>query len=586
MNLRNEAIVFLFTKFLKFTNKKRVILYSILLGVAQIIWLLDIFIIGYVLNIIQLDGVNEDNYLKIILLFLSLLLIDLLAYIFHYFGRIKQEIDCFNVKTNYRKHLMKNILNLNLKWHNNENSGDIIDKVNKATDSLFEFGGKIDIIIRILINFIAVFFIVIFFNINFIYILPLFFILSIYILFKFDKKLIPMYRKWNLYENKIVEKIFDYISNITTILILKLQKPTFRNLKKNFYEPFELFKKETILNEKKWFLASMIVIGFSIIPPIFYILNSVENDTLIEIGFLTMLFLYSQRISNLFYDFSSSYNSFLIQKQGVLNCDKIEEDFLEFSNYENKINFWKSIEIKNLNFQYDKNQKSFNFNDLNFKINRGEKIAIIGESGSGKTTFLKILRGLYEEVKCDIIVDNSKIYSLKDFKNINMLVPQDPEIFSNTILNNINMEIDEFDENYVKKFCDMAQISNVIEKLPNRFESHINEKGVNLSGGERQRLALSRALLFSNESEIILLDESTSSVDNFNENKIYKNIFTNFKDKTFIATIHKLNLLHFFDKIYIFENGKVKDFGTYKNLMIRNKKFKKQVENYKKNLKN
>jgi ABC-type bacteriocin/lantibiotic exporter with double-glycine peptidase domain len=246
-----------------------------------------------------------------------------------------------------------------------------------------------------------------------------------------------------------------------------------------------------------------------------------------------------------------------------------------------KIESWEKLNFKNIIFKYEKNSKKNNLDIENFEINKNEKIAIIGESGSGKTTFLKILRGLYENTKCELFV-NKKYYSnnIKDIENNTMLIPQEPEIFSNTILNNINMEIDEYDEKYVKKFCDMAQISKVIEKLPNKFLSNVNEKGVNLSGGEKQRLALARALLFSKNSDIILLDESTSSVDSKNEIKIYENIFKNFKNKTFISTIHKLNLLYFFDKIYIFKNGKIEDSGSYQYLLKNNKKFKKQIEKY------
>ena len=201
-----------------------------------------------------------------------------------------------------------------------------------------------------------------------------------------------------------------------------------------------------------------------------------------------------------------------------------------------------------------------------------------------KQLFLKLLRGLYEEAHSEILVDK-KVYDLQILANSTMLVPQEPEIFSSTILNNINMEIDELTERKIRKFSDMAQITKVIEKLPHKFQSNVNEKGVNLSGGEKQRLALARALLFSKNSDIVLLDESTSSVDNLNETKIYKNIFSNFKDKTFIATIHKLNLLHFFDKIYIFEKGKIIDSGSYFELLKGNKSFKKQIENYNKKLK-
>jgi ATP-binding cassette, subfamily B, bacterial len=109
--------------------------------------------------------------------------------------------------------------------------------------------------------------------------------------------------------------------------------------------------------------------------------------------------------------------------------------------------------------------------------------------------------------------------------------------------------------------------------LPKGLDSVINEKGVNLSGGQKQRLALTRALLFSKNKEIILLDESTSSVDPENEYDIYQNIWQSYKDKTIVASIHKMNLLKLFDRIIIFDRGKIIDEGRFSTLLATNKNF-------------
>jgi ABC-type bacteriocin/lantibiotic exporter with double-glycine peptidase domain len=513
---------------------------------------------------------------------LGFVLIGFIAYIFHFFGTIMIKKYAFLTRIKYKKYLLKNVFDLNLNWHNNQKSGDVIDKINKSSENLYLFIYQIMEITNVLINVIGIAIIISFYNIHLIYIFIIFFILLIFIIFKFDKKLVPKYKKLNLYENKIAEKTYDYISNISTILILKIKKNVLINIFKELENPLKLDISKNILNEKKWLVTSTFTDILKIIPLISYILITYFNNYLVEFGTITMIYAYSERMSYRFYVFTDIYNRLIILKSGVKNCEIIEKEFGLMKKIESKkIESWEKLNFKNIIFKYEKNSKKNNLDIENFEINKNEKIAIIGESGSGKTTFLKILRGLYENTKCELFV-NKKYYSnnIKDIENNTMLIPQEPEIFSNTILNNINMEIDEYDEKYVKKFCDMAQISKVIEKLPNKFLSNVNEKGVNLSGGEKQRLALARALLFSKNSDIILLDESTSSVDSKNEIKIYENIFKNFKNKTFISTIHKLNLLYFFDKIYIFKNGKIEDSGSYQYLLKNNKKFKKQIEKY------
>ena len=131
----------------------------------------------------------------------------------------------------------------------------------------------------------------------------------------------------------------------------------------------------------------------------------------------------------------------------------------------------------------------------------------------------------------------------------------------------------------MQKVIKIAQLKEVVERLPNNLQTNVLEKGVSLSGGEKQRLALARGILAAKNSEIILMDEPTSSVDTINEIKIYDNIFKEFKDKTIISALHKLHLLKNFDYIYVFEKGKVIAEGTLQELK-NNPIFRRSWEKY------
>jgi len=126
----------------------------------------------------------------------------------------------------------------------------------------------------------------------------------------------------------------------------------------------------------------------------------------------------------------------------------------------------------------------------------------------------------------------------------------------------------------------MARVTEVIKSLPKKEESLVYEKGVNLSGGEKQRLALARGLLASSQRQMVLLDEPTSSVDPKNELKIYKNIFKEFKSKTIISSIHRMHLLTMFDKIYLFQRGRIVAQGTFDELMQTSALFRLQWKKY------
>ena len=156
--------------------------------------------------------------------------------------------------------------------------------------------------------------------------------------------------------------------------------------------------------------------------------------------------------------------------------------------------------------------------------------------------------------------------TLEPLYDITSLIPQDPEIFEDTIGFNITMG-SEVSKEKIEEYSHLARFHEVAEKLLHGYETDIKEKGVNLSGGQKQRLALARGLLASENSDIILLDESTSSVDSINEKKIYASILKHFEEKTIIAAIHKLHLLTLFDTIYVFDGGKIIESGSFRELI-------------------
>jgi ABC-type multidrug transport system fused ATPase/permease subunit len=150
------------------------------------------------------------------------------------------------------------------------------------------------------------------------------------------------------------------------------------------------------------------------------------------------------------------------------------------------------------------------------------------------------------------------------------LIPQEPEVFADSVLMNITMGIEGSPEK-VARALEMARFSDVVARLPKGLESNIAEKGVSLSGGEKQRLALARGIFFAfdSDSEIILLDESTSSVDLTNERVIYEKLLKHFSSELILATTHKFNLLPLFDEIIVMKHGEIVERGTLAELVSR-----------------
>jgi ABC-type multidrug transport system fused ATPase/permease subunit len=173
---------------------------------------------------------------------------------------------------------------------------------------------------------------------------------------------------------------------------------------------------------------------------------------------------------------------------------------------------------------------------------------------------------LIEPDTVSLTVDGRPYARLKSLMHLSTLIPQEPEIFDNAIEYNITAGITHRTEDVVDA-ARLAAFEEVVEALPHKYRTHINEKGVNLSGGQKQRLALARGIFAAADSSIILLDEPTSSVDPVNELKIYRNLFRHFASRCVISSVHRLHLLPMFDHIYVLDQGRVVEQGSFGDLL-------------------
>jgi ATP-binding cassette subfamily B protein len=201
------------------------------------------------------------------------------------------------------------------------------------------------------------------------------------------------------------------------------------------------------------------------------------------------------------------------------------------------------------------------------RIERGQRIALIGESGSGKSTLLALLRGLYAPQHGHFLINGTRHVPFESIASAVTLFPQEPEIFENTVLYNITMGL-PFSEEEVMSACHAAQFTDVLKTLSHGLHTNIVEKGVNLSGGQKQRLALARGILAARHSEMILLDEPTSSVDPRTEERVYQNLFETFKGKAVISSLHRLHLLPLFDYVYVMADGVIIAEGTPEQINV------------------
>ena len=229
-----------------------------------------------------------------------------------------------------------------------------------------------------------------------------------------------------------------------------------------------------------------------------------------------------------------------------------------------------SLEFRNVNFKYVSKEGHI-LNSINLSIEGGKMTSLVGYSGAGKSTILNLIPRFYDISSGDIIIDGSSIYkttisSLR--KNIS-LVSQDTTLFDDTIKNNISYANPNAEDKEIMEVAKLSFSDEFISKLPNKYNTLIGENGVRLSGGQKQRLSIARAML--KKSQIVLLDEATSSLDSETEDKIQKAINLLTKNRTTLVIAHRLSTILNSDKIYVIDNGSVVDQGKHEDL-IKNSK--------------
>jgi ATP-binding cassette subfamily B protein len=235
------------------------------------------------------------------------------------------------------------------------------------------------------------------------------------------------------------------------------------------------------------------------------------------------------------------------------------------------------ITFNHLNFAYPETQKLV-LEDITFTIQAGEKIGIIGRTGSGKTTLVDLLLRLYNLEEEKILIDDIDIMKLsfKQIRDTIAYVPQDNFLFSDTIENNVNFANEAMDEELVKKAAVLADLDGNVSEFKEGYQTILGERGVTISGGQKQRTAIARALI--KDAPILILDDSVSAVDTKTEAIILNNINQIRQNKTTILIAHRVSTIKSMDKIALIDEGKLVGFGTHEQLFKDNAMYKQMVD--------
>ena len=240
--------------------------------------------------------------------------------------------------------------------------------------------------------------------------------------------------------------------------------------------------------------------------------------------------------------------------------------------------FEHSIEYKNVGFVYNNYDNKQILKNVNLQITKGKMVALVGQSGAGKTTMVDLLPRFYDVTEGSIMIDGVDVrdYQLREMRQLFGMVSQESILFNDTIFNNIAFGNPNATRDSVMEAARIANAHDFISKLPNGYDTIIGDRGGKLSGGERQRLTIARAVL--KDPPILILDEATSSLDSNSERLVQDALTKLMKGRTTIVIAHRLSTIQFADEIIVMQNGQIAERGNHIGLTAKNGIYKKLVD--------
>jgi ABC-type multidrug transport system fused ATPase/permease subunit len=565
-------------RYAKQEKKQYILVYSLFI-LASGSFALYPLLYGWFINALQK---GDAQHLRYALMYVGLyFLMKLVEWGLHGPARILERKLAFNLSRNYLQELYHQTLHLPVKWQQDNHSGATINRIRKAYEALKDFFQNGFIYFYALAKFVSSFVAMIVFSPLFGGIGIVLGAITVWIIFKFDKPFIQSVDDTNEKEHVVSSTLFDSLSNIITVITLRLEKRMEKSLLEKVKDVYAPFMRSVKINEWKWFAADMLVVLIYCVNIAGYVYQNTMPGQVFMLGGLVTLIGFVNQFTSVFHDVAWQYTQIVQYNTNVQTARSISEAYQQNHLPDGASNLpedWKKISIRDLNFthkeKYSSEERAQSLHDIQLSIEKGKRIALIGESGSGKSTLMALLRGLYEpESGIKVTVDNKIASDINSLQDSVTLFPQEPEIFENTIEHNISLGL-PFEEKDIMAVCETAHFTEVVRQLPNGLQSNIQEKGVNLSGGQKQRLALARGILAAKSCDIVLLDEPTSSVDPKTEIQIYERLFAECKDKAIVSSLHRLYLLCYFDYVYVLRSGRMVDKGTFEELKANSSIFK------------
>jgi ATP-binding cassette subfamily B multidrug efflux pump len=469
-----------------------------------------------------------------------------------------------------RVKLYDHIQRLSLKYYDKNPVGRLVTRVTNDIEGLNELfsSGVVMIVADILLIIwiiVFMFYTSVELAIITLSILPLIIITSIV----FRKKVRKVFRDIRLNVSKMNSFLNEYFTGIVTIKLFSQEEKQFSNFQEVNEENKDLWVK-SVFYYAVFFPIVELLSAVSLGVILWYTAGNILSEKM-TVGILVAFLQYAEMFFRPIRDLTEKYTtlqSAMASSERIFNTLDTESEIIDKSDAKEKMSFKDKIEFKNVSFEYEEDKAVLK--NVTFEVNKGETIAIVGATGSGKSTIISLLSRFYEVEKGEILIDGENIKDLKQesLHNLIALVMQDVFLFSRDISKNISLGNEKLSEERIKEAAIALGAYDFIENLSNGFNEEVKERGATLSAGQRQLISFCRA--FAYNPDILILDEATSNIDSESEKIIENSLELLFKGRTSLVIAHRLSTIQRADRIIVLHHGEIKEIGNHKELMEKN----------------
>ena len=559
-------------------GRARYLLAMLLLVGSQSVKLLAPWLAGRAIDTVQTSGTEHIG--EAALLTLAIFAVYVVAWTMHGPGRIIERNVGLRVRAAAADALYAKLASLPLAWHETHHSADMQQRAQQASGALGDFTQSQFLYLQNVVNVIGPLVALSLMSTWTGVVAVLGYIVVAYVIVRFDRVLVRLVHRQNVLERRYSVRLLDFLGNIGTVLSLRLQNVSRRLIGERLLEAFEPTKRLIAITEAKWAAVDLATVALSWLLVGVYVwrirIDAAAGAPLL-LGGVFMVYQYAQQAGGVIGSMAANLQNFSRFRADYASAEPIwnaAEPALPGAPVRAD---WQTIRARDLEFTRLRPDGSrAGLHGVDVTLHRGDRIALIGPSGGGKSTLLRVLAGLYDPQHAQYDVDGETAEGVRSLASIATLIPQETEIFEATLRENLTFGAARSDEE-IERVAWLSALDAVANSLPQKWDMPLSERGINLSGGQRQRLSLARGLLAAEHGSLLLLDEPTSALDQATEAVVFERLREGLPQTCVIASIHRLGALVYFDRVIVMADGRVVDSGTVAEILERQPAFREVV---------